>query len=416
MTYKPRLLDAELRQRMKSVGAILIEGPKACGKTEMATQVSKSIVNFDTDASIHAKMQFDPYLVLSSETPILLDEWQTYSEIWNYVRREVDRRKQAGQFILTGSATPDDDVRRHSGVGRFSIIKLNTMSLYEMGWSTEETSLRNILNGEKPLSASVEFSLPDFAEKIMFGGWPALINKNVADARQFSKDYINLIAETDISKVSNTRRDPVKVKRLLQSVARNISTEATIATLTADTNGEDGMLDVNTVSDYLDTLKRLMIIKDQPAWSTHIRSSHQLRKTPKRHFADPSLCIGALNLSIDDLVHDINYLGLLFESLVIRDLNIYSEVLGATVYHYRDSSGQEVDAIIQQPNGQWSAFEIKLGLGAADEAAKSLLKFAQKIDTQKQKPPTSLNIITGNGFAHQRKDGVNVIPISTLML
>jgi len=223
-----------------------------------------------------------------------------------------------------------------------------------------------------------------------------------------------MIAEADLSRVSDKRRDPYKVKRLLQSIARNISTEASIAVLAKDTGGSDGDLDTDTVAEYLDALEKLIAVDNLPAWNTHIRSSDMLRKAPKRHFADPSMAVGALGLSTDKLTADLNYFGLLFESLVIRDLKVYAEALGASLYHYRDSRGLEIDAVLEYADGTWGAFEVKLGIGAVDEAVKSLLTFADKIDTDKMKPPTTLTVITGNGFAHRRPDGVNVVPISTL--
>jgi predicted AAA+ superfamily ATPase len=361
-------------------------------------------------------MEIDPKSVLAGAAPRLLDEWQEYPQIWNYVRREVDERRAKGQFILAGSATPEDRVKRHSGAGRFSIMKMYPMSLYEVGWSTGEVSLSALLKGEAPKSENVSFEIGTLAEKITIGGWPGLIGAGASEGLRFVSDYISLIAEVDISKVSEKRRDPYKVTRLLQSIARNISTEVTLTALAKDTSGSDGRLDDETVADYLSALERLMTIENLPAWNTHIRSADMLRKSPKRHFTDPSLAVGALGLSIDKLTADLNYFGLLFESLVIRDLKIYAEANDGKVYHYRDSRGLEIDAIIEYADGTWGAFEIKLGIGAADQAAANLLKFADKIDTQKVKAPASLTVITGNGFAHRRQDGVSVVPLSTLTL
>ena len=414
MKYKKRFMDDVLAERLNSAGAVLIEGTKGCGKTEMAKQVANSIAHFDTDKQIEIKMGIDPKLVLVGERPLLLDEWQTYPEIWNYVRREVDEIKQKGQFILTGSSTPDDDTRRHSGAGRFSVIRMRPMSFYEKGWSTGEVSLAALLKGETPLSESVKFDLGEFAEKITLGGWPGLLGGSAAEGLRFVRDYISMIAEVDIGRVSNKRRDPYKVMRLLQSIARNISTEATLSVLAKDMSGSDSKLDTDTIAEYLAALEKLIAVDNLLAWNTHIRSADMLRKAPKRHFADPSMAVGALGLSIDKLTADLNYFGLLFESLVIRDLKIYADALGASVYHYRDSRNLEVDAILEYADGTWGAFEVKLGIGAADEAAENLLTFANKIDTEKVTPPKTLTVITGNGFAHRRPDGVNVVPISTL--
>jgi predicted AAA+ superfamily ATPase len=414
MSYYNRLADEILSERLLSSGAVLIEGAKACGKTETAKRQAASVVRFDADEQIRLKMEISPHTVLNGETPQLLDEWQEFPQIWNYVRREVDERKQKGQFILTGSATPEDNVKRHSGVGRFSTMKMRPMSLFEKGWSSGEVSLFSLMKGEMPFSEPVKFDLGDYAEKITLGGWPGLINESASEGLRFASDYVSLIAEIDLSKVSEKRRDPYKVSRLLRSLARNISTEVNVAALSKDTGGSDNAIDTDTVKDYLSALERLMAIDDLPAWNTHIRSADMLRKMPKRHFADPSMAVGALGLSIDKLIDDLNYFGLLFESMAVRDLRIYAACNDGKAFHYRDSQGVEADVIIEYADGTWGAFEIKLGIGAVDEAAKNLLKFAAKIDTTKTKHPAALTVITGNGFAHRRKDGVNVVPIGCL--
>jgi predicted AAA+ superfamily ATPase len=416
LKYYKRFADKLLAERMHSSGAVIIEGAKGCGKTETAKQLSTGIVKFDADEQVRIKMEIDPKIVLSGDVPLLLDEWQEYPQIWNYVRREVDERRQKGQFILTGSATPDDKVRRHSGVGRFSVIKMRPMSMYERGWSTGEVSLAALMRGDIPASESVQFDLGDLAEKITLGGWPGMIGASAAYGLRFVSDYVSLIAEVDLSKISNKRRDPYKVTRLLQSLARNISTEVTISALSKDAGGSDGSLNDETAADYLTALERLMAVDNLPAWNTHIRSSDMLRKSPKRHFADPSMAVGALSLSVDKLISDLNYFGLLFESLVIRDLKIYADANGGKVFHYRDSRGLETDAIVEYADGTWGAFEVKLGIGAVDEAAINILKLADKIDINKIKAPSALTVITGNGFAYRRPDGVNVVPISTMTL
>ena len=372
------------------------------------------MVRFDADEQVRIRMEIDPKIVLTGESPRLLDEWQEYPQIWNYVRREVDERKQKGQFILTGSATPDETVRRHSGAGRFSIIRLRPMSLYEKGWSSGEVSLAALMEGAVPVSETAAFDLGDLAEKITLGGWPGIIGESAVAGLRFVRDYMSFMAEADLGKVNARRRDPHKIMRLLQSLARNISTEAAITTLSKDTGGSDGGMDDETTAGYLSVLERMMAVDNLPAWNTHIRSSDTLRKSPKRHFADPSMAVGALGLSIDKLIEDLNYMGLLFESLAIRDIKIYADAGGGKTFHYRDSRGLEIDAVVEYADGAWGAFEIKLGIGAVDEAAKNLLNFARKIDVEKTKPPAALTVITGNGFAYRRPDGVNVVPLSTL--
>jgi predicted AAA+ superfamily ATPase len=414
MEYHKRFADQSLCERLQSAGAVLIEGTQGCGKTETAKQVAASAVHFDTDEQVRIRMDIDPQSVLRGAVPCLLDEWQEYPQLWNYVRREVDERRQKGQFILTGSATPDDKARRHSGAGRFSVIRMRPMSLYEKGWSTGEVSLAALMRRESAVSDPVAFDLGELAEKITLGGWPGMIGESAAAGLRFVSDYVSLIAEVDLSKVSDKRRDPYKVTRLLQSFARNISTEAALSAISRDTRGSEGGLDDETVAEYLSALERLMTVENLPAWNTHIRSSDMLRKSPKRHFTDPSLAVGALGLSIDKMIADLNYFGLLFESLVIRDLRIYADVNSGKVYHYRDSRGLEIDAIVEYPDGRWGAFEVKLGIGAAGEAANNLLKFAAKIDTAKATEPATLAVITGNGFAHRRPDGVHIVPISVL--
>jgi predicted AAA+ superfamily ATPase len=260
----------------------------------------------------------------------------------------------------------------------------------------------------------VDFDLETLAEKITLGGWPSLIGSGGRAGLRFMRDYIALTAEVDISRVAGKKRDPLKVMRLMQSLARNISTEASISSLAKDIGGSDTKITDDTISEYLEALERLMAVEQLPAWSPHIRSADTLRKAPKRHFVDPSLAVGALGLSMDKLLADLNYFGFLFESLVIRDLRIYAEAHDGKVFHYRDSRDLEVDAIVEYPDGAWAAFEVKMGFNAQDEAAKNLLAFASKIDQEKMGTPAALTVITANGFACRRKDGVNVVPLTAL--
>ena len=288
------------------------------------------------------------------------------------------------------------------------------MSLFEKGWSSGEVSLFKLVKGSAPSSAQTEFNLEELAEKIIIGGWPNLIGAGGKAAARFMKDYTALIAEVDISRFGGKKRDPQKIMRLMQSLARNISTEASITSLAKDTGGNQDKINDDTVSEYLLALERLMVVEPLPAWSTHIRCADTLRKAPKRHFVDPSLAAGVLGLSAKKLSADLNYFGLLFESLVIRDLRIYAEVNDGKVYHYRDSRDMEVDAIIEYPDRTWAAFEVKMGFAVQDTAAKNLLAFAKKVDQEKMGPPAALTVITANGTACRRKDGVNVVPLSTL--
>jgi len=413
-TYFKRFADEALQKRLRESGAVLIQGPKSCGKTETAAHAAKSLVRLDTDDEMRLLMEIDPKSVLKGSAPRVIDEWQEFPQIWNYVRREVDDRRKNGQFILTGSATPEERARLHSGAGRFSVIKMRPMSLFEKGWSSGEVSLLKIMKGSVPGSHQTDFSLEDLAEKITIGGWPNLIGKSGKTALRFMQDYITLIAEVDISRFGGKKRDPQKLIRLMQSLARNISTQATLSSLAMDTGGSHAQINEETAAEYHASLERLMVVEDLPAWSTHIRSSDTLRKTPKRHFVDPSFAVGALGLSIGKLTKEISYLGLLFESLAIRDLRIYAQAHDGKVYHYRDSRNLEVDAIIEYPDRTWAAFEIKTGFGAQNKAAENLLTFAKKVDQEKMGPPAALTVITANGIACRRKDGVNVVPLSVL--
>jgi predicted AAA+ superfamily ATPase len=287
---------------------------------------------------------------------------------------------------------------------------MRPLSLFERGWSTGEVSLSNIMKGGIPKSETAAFELESLAEKLTLGGWPSLLNSGSHEALRFMQDYTALIAEVDISRVSDKKRAPQKVTRLLQSLARNISTEVTLSSLAKDT----GISTDETVAEYLDVLERLMIVEPLPAWNTHIRSADTLRKAPKRHFVDPSFAIGALGLSTDKLLADLKYFGFLFESLVIRDLRIYADQYDGKVFHDRDSRNMEIDAVIEYPDNTWAAYEVKMSFNAQDEAAKNLLAFAEKINQEKAGKPAALTIITANGFACCRKDGINVVPLSVL--
>jgi uncharacterized protein len=407
-------VDDELRRRLAAAGAVVIEGPKASGKTETALNVTASSAFFDVDSSVRQALAIDPSLVLEGATPRLLDEWQVEPSIWNHVRRAVDERKRPAQFILTGSSVPADDVNRHTGAGRFSFLRIRPMTLFETGHSIGTISLAAVMRGETVRSADPLLTVPDLADRITIGGWPGQVGSTIANGAQAARDYLQQTAEVDIIRAAGGRRDPVRVGRLLRSLARNIATEVGVPTLAADAGGADGPLSRNTASDYLDALERLMIIENQPAWGPHLRSKAILRSAPKRHFADPSLAVAALATSPLGLLADLNLLGLLFESLVIRDLRVFAQPLDGTVSHYRDSNGLEVDAIIQLADGRWAAFEVKLGSGMIDAGAATLKRFAATVDTEQSGQPAALAVVTGNGFGYMRDDGVAVIPIGSL--
>ena len=415
MLYIKRIIDNELQRKLNSSGAVLIRGAKACGKTESASQFSGSILHVDRDEQVPVLMATSPQRLLLGKTPRLIDEWQVQPKLWNYIRHEIDDRKQTAQFILTGSANPEENVKMHSGAGRFTTLDMRTMSWQELGFSTGKISMKDLFEGTKIDINDEPTELEFIVEKMIIGGFPTLLGKNIKQAMDLNRSYIELLAEVDMSRVSDVKRDPLKVRNLLRSIARNTATITEVTTLEADIN-EKGNSNISrpTVYQYLDALNRLMIIEEQPAWNTHIRSTSTLRKAPKLHFTDVCLSAAALGANANSLLADLNFTGFLFESLVTHELRVYAQANDAGVYYYRDSSGLEVDAIVQKYNGDWIAFETKLGIGQIEDAATNLQKFVRNLDLQKVKPPKSLNIITGTGISYTRTDGINVISIASL--
>lgn len=415
MSYIKRIAEEDLLEKLAASGAVLIKGPKSCGKTETAKQYAKSFLEMDRDKQVPVIMATNPQLLLVGNTPRLIDEWQEQPEIWNYIRHEVDDRKAKGQFILTGSANPADDVKLHSGAGRFTVVQMDTMSWQELGYSTGIVKISDLLQGSFPDFYDAGISLDDIIDKMLIGGWPALLNENTKNALKMNSGYVDLLCEVDMSRASGVKRDPLKVRSLLRSIARNTATLVDNKTLEQDVKTTDrNDLSRNTITEYLDALSRLMILYEQPAFNPHIRSSASLRKSPKRHLCDPSLAVAALGLNKESLLKDIKYTGFLFESLATHELNVYAKANDAIVFHYNDSYGMEVDAIVQKRNGDYAAFEIKLGVGYIEEAAINLKKFERNIDTAKMDVPKSLNIITGTGMTYQRPDGINVISLASL--
>jgi predicted AAA+ superfamily ATPase len=412
--YLARIADVELANRLRSAGAVVLEGPKACGKTATARQTAASEVLLDVDTEAREAVAINPGLVLEGATPRLIDEWQLEPQIWNQVRRAVDDRGEAGQFILAGSATPADNVTRHSGAGRFSRLRMRTMSLFESGPSNGAISLAAVLAGDAGEAAEPALTLLELSEEIARGGWPGLRGLPLDAALQGVRDYLEEICRTDVAAVDDGRRDPERVRRLIRSLARNVATHASLTTLAKDTAGADGQINDETARRYLSALERLFVIENQPAWEPHLRSKYVLRKSPKRHLVDPSLAVAALEATPDALLRDLRLLGFLFESLVVRDLRIYAQPLGGRVKQYRDSSGLEVDAIVETGDA-WAAFEVKLGgPKAIDEAAANLVRFAAQIDTDRIGRPAALAVVTAGGYGYRRQDGVQLIPIGAL--
>ena len=419
--YWPRVADGELKRRLVRSGAVLIEGPRACGKTASARRIAASSVMLDADPSARRAASVDPGFLLQGETPRLIDEWQLVPHIWNHVRHAVDDRPGRGHFILTGSAVPPDDITRHTGAGRIGRLRLRTMSLFELERSTGEVSLRRLLAGDPVPSCAAELSVSELAELLCVGGWPRHLGSSegdaplsAEDAMAENRDYLGEVCRTDIRRVDGSGRDPARVGRFLQSLGRNVATCASMATLARDTGGRDRHLANHTASSYMTALERLMIVEDQPPWAPHLRSRSRLRTAPKRHFVDPSLAVAALSASPGRLLHDFEWFGFLFESMVVRDLRVHAQAIGATVYHYRDNTGLEVDAVVDAGPGRWAAFEIKLGASRVDEAARTLRKFADRVDTGRCGEPAALGVIVGSGYGYARPDGVGVIPVGGL--
>ncbi len=392
----------------------MIEGPRACGKTATARQVAASEVLLDVDENARQAIAIDPALVLEGETPRLIDEWQIEPAVWNHVRRAIDDRPGPGRFVLTGSAVPGDDITRHTGARRIARLRMRPMSLFETGHSNGSVSLAELLEGEMSASADPGLTVAGVARALSLGGWPGLRGRGVADGLLAVRGYLDEIARVDIGRMGATRHDPNRMARLLASLARNVATHAAATTLARDTGDPGDPLKDDTVREYLRALERLMVVEDQPAWGPHLRSKNRLRTAPKRHFVDPSLAVAALRATPERLLDNLNLLGFLFESLVVRDLRVYAQAADGRVLQYRDNGGLEVDAIVETGDGRWMAFEVKLGQGQIDDAATSLMRFAERIDTARCGSPALLGVIVATGYGYRRKDGVAVIPIGAL--
>lgn len=413
--YLPRFADHELAVRLGATGAVLIEGPRGCGKTETALRAARSAVRLDRDEQARAAGLVDPALLLDGARPRLIDEWQLVPRVWNQVRSDVDDHPdETGRFILAGSSVPADDETRHSGSLRFTRLRMRPMSLAESGHSTGDVSLAALFDGESPRAGDPGLTIRDLVERITVGGWPALIGRSVDDALIALRGYLDETRRADLLRLDGVRRDPENVERVLRSLARHVATSASARSIAADIGGADGPIDYHTVLEYTNALTRLFVIEDLPAWSPALRSRSALRAAPTRHFVDPSLAVAALGTGPERLLQDVETLGLLFESLVVRDLRIYAQTIDANVLHYREDSGLEVDAIVQRRDGKWAGFEVKLGQAAVDDAAKSLLRVAERVDAERHGPPAALAVITGWGYAYRRPDGVAVIPVGAL--
>lgn len=418
--YLPRITDKLLDERLKAKGAILIEGPKWCGKTTSAKEFAKSFIAMDEpDKTKQYKQmaELNPSVLLEGETPRLVDEWQLAPNLWNAVRYEVDKRDDFGQFILTGSAVPAEfDASMHSGTGRISRLYMRTMSLYESKDSDGAVSLSNLFD-DKEISCANHKTLDDIAFLICRGGWPISIKLDGKASLFQAIDYFDSVVKNDISRVDSVKRDVEKAKSLLRSYARHVGSQAPLETIRKDilANQAD-TFDQVTLYSYIDALKKIFVIEDAPAWNPNIRSKTAIRSTDTRYFIDPSIATAALGIGPKDLIQDLNTMGLLFENLAVRDLRIYSELLDGSVYHYRDKSGLECDAVIHLRNGSYGLVEIKLGGDKLiEEGAQTLKTLSDLIDTNSMKKPSFMMVLCAQApFAYKRNDGVYVVPITSL--
>jgi hypothetical protein len=416
--YITRIADRILADRLEASGAVLVEGPKWCGKTWTSLQASKShlfMQHPDKKESYLKAADTKPSLLLKGATPRLLDEWQTAPVLWDAVRHTVDMRGKPGQFILTGSAVPKDNVVQHSGTGRISRMVMRPMSLFESSDSSGSVSLKSLFDDNDDIEAISELSIEEIAFAIVRGGWPASIGVNKKVAMRHAVDYIEAIINEDVNRVDGVEKNPIRVRALMRSLARNISTLATIKTLCDDiAEGNEEALSDKTVSQYLNALSRIFVIDDIPAWNPSLRSKSAIRTSAKRQFADPSIAAAVMRLTPDSLLDDFNYFGFLFESLCNRDLRVYTEAIDGQVFHYRDSSGLESDAVIALNDGRWAPVEIKMGATEIEEAATHLISLKEKVNTDKMREPSFLMILTGTELAYKRKDGVLVVPVGCL--
>ena len=418
--YYQRVSDKVLLEHLESKGAVLIEGAKWCGKTTSAKHIAKSVIEMDRPdmtAQYQQMARINPSNLLEGEVPHLIDEWQIATNIWNAVRYEVDRRGEFGQFILTGSSVPAAlDESMHTGTGRIVRMQMRPMSLFESKDSTGQVSLMDLFN-KKDISTVDNHSIDEIAFLICRGGWPAALNHSKKIALKQAFDYYDAVVNDDISRVDRVKRDSERTKRILKSYARNVATQASLETIRSDVISNDvETFDKEALYGYLNALKRIFVIEDSPAWNPNLRSKTAIRTSDTRYFVDPSIAVAALGLGPTDLVNNLELMGLIFENLCVRDLRIYADALDGSVYHYRDKTGLECDAVIHLRNGSYGLVEVKLGGDQSiNEGAESLLKLTSKIDTEKMKKPAFLMVLCGVApFAYKREDGVFVVPITCL--
>lgn len=419
-SYRPRIVDSDLKRKLRGKGAVLIEGPKWCGKTTTAEQVSKSTLSVDDPSTVNTNKilsEIDPERLLTGDHPRLLDEWQVAPKLWDAVRHHVDRHKGHGQFILTGSSVPADISETiHSGTGRFGWLVMRPMTLYESGDSTGDVSLASLFESQ-PISGCSDLDLDRLTFLICRGGWPESVNMDDDVALDQAFDYIDAVIRNDMSRVDNIRRDPQKVRMLLRSYARNQGTQISQASISADisSNDTEGVSE-ETVSEYLQALRKLYVIEDMKAWNPNLRSKTAIRTSDTRYFVDPSLAAASLRIGPQDLINNLNTTGFFFEALAVRDLRVYAESLDGDVYHYKDNLDNECDVVIHLRDGRYALLEVKLGgEKLIDEGVKTLKDVLRRIDTDKMGKPAFMAIITGTErYAYRRDDGIIILPLGAL--
>ena len=419
--YRKRIADDILARKLEGKGAVLIEGPKWCGKTTTAEQIAASILYMDDPEKKEQNIsmsELNPKRLLKGETPRLIDEWQLAPKLWDAIRFEIDHRSELGQFLLTGSAVPADTKEiTHSGTGRFTWLTMRPMSLYESGDSTGEVSLKELFEGNDEVDGEADIDIERLAFLACRGGWPQSIDMREEIALDQAHDYYDAVVRSDINRADNVKKNTEKVRRLMRSYARNQGSQVpnTVLALDVSANDEDSISD-DTVASYLNALRKIFVVEDMPAWNPNLRSKTAIRTSDTRYYVDPSIAAAALGVGPNDLINDLNTFGFIFETLCIRDLRVFADALNGHVYHYRDKEGQECDAVVHLRNGQYGLIEIKLGGDKLiEEGAESLKAMESKIDTGKMKAPAFLMVLTGVGdYAYRRKDGVCVVPVGCL--
>ena len=419
--YRKRIADDILKRKLEGKGAVLIEGPKWCGKTTTAEQLAASILYMDDPEKKEQNIsmsEVSPKRLLKGATPRLIDEWQLAPKLWDAIRFEVDHRGVLGQFVLTGSAVPADTKEiTHSGTGRFAWLTMRPMSLYESGDSTGEVSIKDLFEGNTEIDGESNISIERLAFLVCRGGWPQSVGMHDEIALDQAFDYYDAVVRTDINRADNVQKNPERVRRLMRSYARNQGGQVPNTVLAQDISAKEGMsINEETVASYINALRKIFVVEDMPAWIPNLRTKTAIRSSDTRYYVDPSIAVAALGIGPNDLINDLKTFGFLFETLCIRDLRVFADALNGKVYHYRDKDGQECDAVIHLRNGKYGLIEIKLGGDKLiEEGAKSLKTMAAKIDTNKMNVPSFLMVLTGIGdYAYRRQDGVYVVPIGCL--